>query len=538
MTEAVHALSVVIPAHNEAGNLAPLVEELHHALAGREVEILLVDDGSTDSTLAEMKRLENKVQSKVRVLQLTPRQGKQAALVVGFEAARHDWVLCLDADGQDDPAYVKTMLETQVRERADAVVGVRHRAEPRFRSWMQALFAWLVALRFSVHLHDVNSPFRLVRTRLVQGRDWRQGEFRFLPAIWAMQGARVAETPVQQRPRGHGQSKFLGLWRYVEALFILWTLPGAKASTSRPWLRFALQAGVSISLLLFLALFLKQTELRQAFSQTAFLPIVGLGIVNFLAMAIKSERWRGVLSAWGIAYPRFRALRAYLVAAFLGMVTPLKLGHFSRGAMLVRDAQVPVSTAMTSVVLDRLLDVLLLSVLTLPLIDRLLGISPLYATALAVIVWVLFLLLSTLVRVHPIHGISFRMDTSTGQDRALLVSSSLFPVLLWTCLGYAVFFSLAWLLSQSVGLNVSFWELVPALALVNLLSVVPITVAGIGTRELALVILLQPLGVSAESATIFGMAYFLCFYASSALFGAVALVVDLPHEATTERKAG
>ena len=243
-------------------------------------------------------------------------------------------------------------------------------------------------------------------------------------------------------------------------------------------------------------------------------------------MWLKSERWRFVLRGWGIDYPRQKAFRAYLIAAFLGLVTPLKVGQFSRGAFLVRDAQAPVSSAMTSVVLDRLLDVLLLVLLALPLVDRALGLSSLQAFFMTALVGAGFLGATALMRVHPVHGIGWAHSGKAGETHALLLSKTLLPVLLWTVAGYAVFFGLALLLGTAVGLELSWMDLIPVLALVNLLSVIPITLAGIGTREVALVVLLAPYGVSAESATVFGMAYFLCFYVSSALFGAVELSLD------------
>ena len=260
-----------LPAHDEAGNVAPLVRELRHVLADRPYEIVLIDDGSTDDTLTEMNALAKEA-GDVIVLRHHHRLGKQVALVAGFERASHEWRLTLDADGQDDPRFVEDLLQTQRMQKADAVVGVRRRSEPFFRAWLQRLFAWLVALRFSVCLRDVNSPCRLFRACLVKDHVWRQGEFRFLPALWAMRGAKVVETSVEQRPRERGRSKFLGPWRYIEALFILWTLPAAPSSPARKRVRVGIQSALSIGLLAFLAFFQNGTNCWRPWSIPRFPP--------------------------------------------------------------------------------------------------------------------------------------------------------------------------------------------------------------------------------------------------------------------------
>src|SRR6516162_2007300 len=102
-------LSVVVPAHNEAGNVAQLGLEVAAALAGRSFELLVIDDGSTDDTAAEALRLRGSV-PQLRLLRHQERRGQSAALVSGVLAARAPWIATLDGDCQNDPRDINALL--------------------------------------------------------------------------------------------------------------------------------------------------------------------------------------------------------------------------------------------------------------------------------------------------------------------------------------------------------------------------------------------------------------------------------------------
>ena len=108
-------VSLVLPIYNEQPNLAPLFEEIAIALEDLPHEIVAVDDGSTDGSLSELHRLRGQYPS-VRVLALEGRSGQSAATVAGFAAVRGDVVITIDADGQNDPADIPTLLEALARE--------------------------------------------------------------------------------------------------------------------------------------------------------------------------------------------------------------------------------------------------------------------------------------------------------------------------------------------------------------------------------------------------------------------------------------
>jgi dolichol-phosphate mannosyltransferase len=98
-------LSVVIPLYNEEENIAPLCEEVRAALAGRPLEIVLVDDKSSDGTLARIPRLPG-----IRVIELAKNTGQSAAMYAGIQAARGSVIALMDGDRQNDPADVPKML--------------------------------------------------------------------------------------------------------------------------------------------------------------------------------------------------------------------------------------------------------------------------------------------------------------------------------------------------------------------------------------------------------------------------------------------
>ena len=105
-------LSLVVPAYNERENLAPLLDEITSALAGRTYEVIVVDDGSTDGTLQELKALRAK-HPQLRVLALERNSGQTAAFAAGFHAARAPIVISLDADLQNDPTDIARLVDRQ-----------------------------------------------------------------------------------------------------------------------------------------------------------------------------------------------------------------------------------------------------------------------------------------------------------------------------------------------------------------------------------------------------------------------------------------
>ena len=110
-------VSFVVPAKNEQGNIRPLVTEItQHTPTDVEFEIIYVDDGSTDGTLSEIRELANELPVCLRVVQHEKSMGQSTAIMTGVRYARYEWIITLDADGQNDPADIPRFIEVAERQ--------------------------------------------------------------------------------------------------------------------------------------------------------------------------------------------------------------------------------------------------------------------------------------------------------------------------------------------------------------------------------------------------------------------------------------
>jgi glycosyltransferase involved in cell wall biosynthesis len=208
-------ISVVVPVHDEERSVEPLYEELRAALdpLDRRWEAVFVDDGSTDSSFAALTRLHSAA-GNVKVVRLRRNFGKAAALAAGFRHAEGDVVVTIDADLQDDPAEIPRLL-AKLDEGFDLVSGWKaQRRDPLSRRLPSRIFNGVVGRVSGLRLHDLNCGLKAYRADVV--RDLRiYGELhRFLPVLAHDRGYRVAELPVNHRPREHGRSRY-GAERYV-----------------------------------------------------------------------------------------------------------------------------------------------------------------------------------------------------------------------------------------------------------------------------------------------------------------------------------
>ena len=202
------AISVVVPVFNEQDNIAPLHREIVPVLESlaRPFEIVLVDDGSTDASPARLREL-RAADSRVRVVTLARNAGQTAAMCAGFEAARGDVVVTLDADLQNDPRDIPLLLENL--EGHDAAVGWR--AE-RHDTWVRRASS-AVANRVRNALSDddiidTGCSLKAYRRQALARVRLYNGMHRFLPTLLRMEGFRVCQVRVGHRPRRSGSSKY------------------------------------------------------------------------------------------------------------------------------------------------------------------------------------------------------------------------------------------------------------------------------------------------------------------------------------------
>jgi glycosyltransferase involved in cell wall biosynthesis len=206
-------VSVVVPAYNESRGIARLNEALCYALADTSAEIVVVDDGSTDDTAAEIGKY-----AIFRVVSIA-RSGKSAALRAGIEAARSDVIVMIDADLQEDPSRIPDFVQ-QLRDGADLVTGVRVGRVDGF--WTKRLpsrvYNFLMRRIFHTPFRDINCGFRAGRRELLMQLNWFEGCHRLLPVMVARRGGVVREIPVRHSPRIHGEAKFNSPGRFLPAL--------------------------------------------------------------------------------------------------------------------------------------------------------------------------------------------------------------------------------------------------------------------------------------------------------------------------------
>ena len=214
-------ISVVIPAYNEEEALPPLLDEVFAVLnrLGRPFEVIVIDDGSHAGTPAFLER-RREITPGLRVLTLIPNSGQTAAFEAGFGAARGEFIITMDADGQNDPADIPLMLEKVSG--VDAVLGVRaHRQDPWIRTFAQKFANAIRNRLLGMSFQDVGCSLKIFRREIIQGVTLYNGLHRFFPYIVHMRGGRTIEVDVSHRSRNLGTSKYSPLGRGIPAFLDL-----------------------------------------------------------------------------------------------------------------------------------------------------------------------------------------------------------------------------------------------------------------------------------------------------------------------------
>ncbi|OVE77252.1 hypothetical protein BVX98_03180 [bacterium F11] len=216
-------LSIIIPASNEEGNLRPLIEGISKSCQSYSFEVLIIDDGSTDSTLAEALQL-SKNDQKIRVIKLRKRFGQTAALAAGIDHAQSPILVTIDGDGQNDPQDIPNLIQ-ELKKGYDVVSGWReHRKDSlitrKIPSWCaNAIISWVTG----ISLHDYGCTLKAYRASLIKDIEMFGEMHRFLPAWCAWRGGKITEIPVRHYARKRGHSKY-GILRIFKVLIDLMTL--------------------------------------------------------------------------------------------------------------------------------------------------------------------------------------------------------------------------------------------------------------------------------------------------------------------------
>lgn len=224
-------LSIVVPVHNETENLRPLIEEIELAVAGLTThEIVYVDDGSTDDTLARLQDLTRDF-AKLRVLRHKNCCGQSTAIRTGIRAALGNIIATLDGDGQNDPANIPSMLNAwrDLKQSGHGVLVAgyrRNRKDTGWRKFSSRLANGVRAALLKDETPDTGCGLKLFDRDLFLEMPYFDHMHRFLPALAQRAGAKVISVEVNHRPRTRGQSKYgtwhrlwVGIW---DLLGVMW----------------------------------------------------------------------------------------------------------------------------------------------------------------------------------------------------------------------------------------------------------------------------------------------------------------------------
>jgi glycosyltransferase involved in cell wall biosynthesis len=206
-------LSVVVPVYNEAECVAPLCQSLFAALDALETsyEVILIDDGSGDAT-PQLLTEERRSRPRLRVFRLHQNCGQSAAMSCGFDRARGNVIVTLDADLQNDPADIKMLLEQLDSGDWDVVCGWRRQRQDNWLRRVSSSIANAVRNRLSGEsIADTGCSLKAYRTEFLRRIKMFKGMHRFLPTLLKLEGARVTQVEVNHRPRHAGQTKY-GVW--------------------------------------------------------------------------------------------------------------------------------------------------------------------------------------------------------------------------------------------------------------------------------------------------------------------------------------
>jgi glycosyltransferase involved in cell wall biosynthesis len=320
----ISALSVIVPVFNEAESLPRLLETLTAVLTGlsHAYEIILVNDGSTDSSLAVMRAF-GATHPEVKVVDFRRNYGQTAALMAGIDHATNDVVVMIDADLQNDPADIPRLL-AKLAEGYDVVSGWRKdRKDAQIRrNWVSKVANRLISRVSGVRLNDYGCTLKAYRRNVVSGIRLYGEMHRFIPIYAQWQGARIAELSVAHHARKFGQSKY-GLERVFKVVLDLLVVVFLRNFFAKPIYLFG---GCGIAAIIFSFITIGLAIAMRIFFQVSLIltPLPLLSALLFL-VGMMSVLMGLVAEMMVRTYYESQGARAYLVRElinFVGRSTP------------------------------------------------------------------------------------------------------------------------------------------------------------------------------------------------------------------------
>lgn len=232
-------ISVIVPVFNEEASIAECYLELNSVVErlarskGWEYEIIFVDDGSSDQTVARLLKVAGQA-GNLRILEFRRNFGQTAAMAAGLEHARYDVVVTLDGDLQNDPNDIPRLVD-KLMEGYDLVAGWRkNRQDPFITRRLPSMIAnWVISNFTRVRLHDYGCTLKAMTGEVAKGIKLYGEMHRFIPALADELGARITELAVNHRARRYGKSKY-GLSRTIRVILDLLTVKFLLGYSKRP----------------------------------------------------------------------------------------------------------------------------------------------------------------------------------------------------------------------------------------------------------------------------------------------------------------
>lgn len=239
-------ISVCVPVFNEEESVGPLHAAIVAALEplGRSFEILLVDDGSSDSTVARLTDIAAN-DPRLVIVCFQRNFGQTAAMMAGIDHARGRYLVTMDGDLQNDPADIAMMLE-KLEDGNDLVVGYRINRQDKFlsRKLPSMIANRLIGKVTGLPIRDNGCSLKVYRAEVIKKVPLYSDMHRFIPAMTTPMGARVAEVGVRHHARQFGVSKY-GLSRIFKVLLDLISIKTLQRFSRRPLARFSFIAALA-----------------------------------------------------------------------------------------------------------------------------------------------------------------------------------------------------------------------------------------------------------------------------------------------------
>ncbi len=228
-------ISVIIPVYNEEKNIAPLYSDVKKVLDGlnRSYEIIFTNDGSTDGTLEELKKIRSSGNT-IKIIDFNKNFGQTPAIMAGFDHAVGDIIIAMDGDMQNDPADIPALIDG-LNSGFDLVSGWRKKRKDSFllRTLPSKIANSLISTVLKTPLHDYGCTLKAYRRNVIKDMRLYGEMHRFIPAIAAWQGAKITEIEVNHRARKFGKTKY-GLGRALNVILDLLLIAFLSGYSTKP----------------------------------------------------------------------------------------------------------------------------------------------------------------------------------------------------------------------------------------------------------------------------------------------------------------